>query len=137
MALQVGYHGSESAMTRKRDRDPSVPRLSPTHTVAHLTDEFIDEMNIPELPESIPSRLEEAVRRRVQALLYCLQEAKRQRYVGALEVRLVRDAHRAVLTAYELGLAEGEIFYARFRDLVEDLGYERTDIGFTRREPAE
>ena len=120
-------------MTRKRDRSsPSAQRLSPTNTVAHLTDEFIDEMNIPELPESIPTRLAEAVRRRVQALLYCLQEAKRQRYVGALEVRLVRDAHRAVLTAYELGLPDGEIFYAKFRGLVQDLGYERTEIGFTK-----
>ena len=125
-------------MTRKRDRsNPSTPRLSPTNTVAHLTDDFIKAMNIPELPESIPERLAEAVRRRVQALLFCLQEAKRKRYVGALEVRLVRDAHRAVLTAYELGLAEGEVFYARFRDLVEALGYERTDIGFTKQESAE
>jgi hypothetical protein len=124
-------------MTRKRDRDPSVPRLSPTHTVARLTDDLIEEMNIPELPDSIPTRLADAVRRRVQALLYCLQEAKRRRYVGALEVRLVRDAHRAVLTAYELGLPDGEIFYAKFRDLVQDLGYERTDIGFTRVEREE
>lgn len=119
-------------MTRRRDRDPSVPRLSPTNTVARLTDDLIEEMNIPELPDSIPTRLADAIRRRVQALLYCLQEAKRRRYVGALEVRLVRDAHRAVLTAYELGLPDGEIFYAKFRDLVQDLGYERTDIGFTR-----
>jgi hypothetical protein len=124
-------------MTRRRDPSKPKVRLSPTDTVAHLTDEFIEEMNIPELPETVPARLADAVRKRVQQLLYCLREAKKARYVGALEVRLVRDAHRAVLTAYELGLPEGEIFYAKFRDLVLDLGYQRTDIGFTKASPEE
>jgi hypothetical protein len=55
--------------------------------------------------------------------------------VGALELRLVRDAHRAVLTAYELGLADAEALYGDFRKLVEELGYERTEVGYRRKEP--
>jgi len=122
-------------MSRKKEESHPRARLSPTATVAHLTDQFIDAMNIPGLPENVPSRLADAVRKRVQALLFALKEAKQKRYVGALEVRLVRDAFRAVLTAYELGLPEGEIFYAKFRELVEALGYERTEIGFRKTEP--
>ncbi len=107
-------------------------RLSPTSTFAHLSDEFIDALSIPELPDNIPERLAEAVRRRVNALLYALKVAKKERYVPALEIRLVRDAHRAVLTAYELNMSDGEVFYASFRKLVEELGYERTDVGFSK-----
>jgi len=117
-------------MGRKRDRFEPKTRFSPTRTVAHLTDDFIEDMNIPGLPDGVPARLADAIRKRVQTLLFCLKEAKQRRYVGALEIRLVRDAHRAVLTAYELGLPEGEVFYASFRELVQKLGYERTDVGF-------
>jgi len=117
-------------MTRKKEESQTRARLSPTATVAHLTDQLVDAMNIPALPDNVPSRLADAIRRRVQSLLFALKEARQQRYVGALEVRLVRDAFRAVLTAYELHLPEGEIFYAKFRELVEALGYERTEIGF-------
>jgi hypothetical protein len=49
--------------------------------------------------------------------------------------RLVRDAYRAVLTAYELGLPDCETHYASFRQLVEELGYERVDVGFRKPEP--
>ena len=28
-------------------------------------------------------------------------------------------------------IPEGEVFYARFRELVKELGYERTDVGFS------
>jgi hypothetical protein len=118
-------------MAKRRDK-PTRERLSPTHTVAHLTDDLIEGLDIPKLPETIPDRLADAIRRRAQAYLFALKEAKQQQYVRVLEIRLVRDAHRAVLTAYELGLPEAEVFYAGFRRLVEDLGYERTDVGFRR-----
>lgn len=119
---------------RKERKDKTNPkqRMSPTHTVAHLSDDFIEEMRIPRLPEQIPERLADALRKRVQAFLFRLKAAKKEQYVPALEIRLVRDAHRAVLAAYELGLPEGEVFYAGFRRLVEDLDYERTDVGYTK-----
>lgn len=122
-------------MSKRRDRGAPKERLSPTHTVAHLTDDLVAQLNVPELPESIPERLQEAIRKRVNAFLFLLKEAQKERYVAALEIRLVRDAYRAVLTAYELGLPEGEVYYASFRRLVEELGYERTDVGFARRPP--
>jgi hypothetical protein len=117
-------------MSKRRDKPKE--RLSPTNTVAHLTDDLIEGLDIPKLPETIPDRLADAIRRRAQAYLYALKEAKQQQYVKVLEIRLIRDAHRAVLTAYELGLPEGEVFYAGFRRLVEELGYERTEVGFKR-----
>lgn len=117
-------------MSRKRNQDGPRPRRSPTRTVADASDVFAEDLDIPELPERIPDRLTEAVQRRVEALLYQLDRAGHERWLKPLEVRLVRDAHRAVLTAYELGLSEGEVYYARFRELVEALGYERTDVGF-------
>ena len=119
-------------MTKKRDRHSSKPRHSPTSTLTHISDDFIEGLNIPKLPEKIPERLEEAIRKRVNAYLYYLKEARRDRYVPALEVRLLRDAHRAVLTAYELGLPDGEVFYASFRAIAEELGYERTEVGYGR-----
>ncbi|MEW5852549.1 MAG: hypothetical protein AB2A00_27430 [Myxococcota bacterium] len=88
------------------------------------------DMNIPELPHQLPQRLVEAVVARVESLLFHLRQARTERYVRALEVRLVRDAHQAVLTAHELHLPDAEVSYAQFRKLVEELGYERTDIGF-------
>jgi hypothetical protein len=120
-----------STMTKKK-RDEPKQRLSPTRTFEHLSAEFVAELNLPELPDSIPDRLAEAVRRRVTAFLYWLKVAKKDQYASPLEIRLVRDAHRAVLTAYELGLTEAEVYYASFRKLVEALGYERTDVGFTK-----
>lgn len=119
-------------MSKKKDK-PKL-RLSPTDTVAHLTDDLIAGLDIPRLPESIPERLADAIRRRAEAYLYALKEARQQRYVGALEIRLLRDAHRAVLTAYELGLPDGAVYYAQFRSLVEQLGYERAEVGFKRRQ---
>jgi len=118
-------------MAKRRDdnTDPR-QRLSPTQTVSNASDGFVEDLNVPKLPDQIPARLADAIARRVNALLYRLREAEQERYVTALEVRLVRDAHRAVLTAYELGLADGEVFYASFRNLVEKLGYERTEVGY-------
>jgi hypothetical protein len=121
-------------MGKKRDRTEPRLRLSPTNTVANLTDDLMASFNIPRLPDKVPSRLSEAVLKRANSLLFLIKEAKREQYVGALEIRLVRDAHRAVLTAYELGLQEAEVLYARFRSLVEDLGYTRTDVGFTKQD---
>jgi hypothetical protein len=109
-------------------------RLSPTQTVSNLTDDLMEQMEIPPLPETVPQRLADAVQRRIAALLYQLREARRRAYVGPLEVRLVRDAYRAVLTAYELQLPESEVHYATFRQLVEDLGYERVEVGFRKKE---
>ncbi len=100
--------------------------------MSHVTDDLIAELGIPGLPESIPQRLEQAIQARVEAFLFHLREAAQKRYIRPLEVRLLRDAQRAVLTAIELGLHDGEIYYAKFRRLVEALGYEKTDVGFRR-----
>jgi len=102
--------------------------------VADISNDHMEGLNLPELPKQLPDRLVNALRTRVKALLYELEQAARTRYVPPLEIRLVRDAHRAVLTACELGISEGEVYYARFRELVEELGYERTDVGFDRSE---
>ncbi len=121
-------------MSRKRERHER-ERRSPTATVASASDDFIDELGIPGLPSNIPNRLEEAIRGRVEALLFQLKEAKREQFVHPLEIRLVRDAHRAVLAAVELGLKDGEVWYATFRTLVKELGYRRADTGFTKTTP--
>ncbi len=121
-------------MTKKRDISEPRARLSPTATLTHVSEEFIEGLRIPPLPETIPQRLLEAVERRVQSLLFHLKEAKQRRYVRALEIRLVREAQRAVLTAYELKLPDAEVHYAAFRQLVEELGYERVEVGFAKPE---
>ena len=122
-------------MSKKRDQSEPRQRLSPTATLAHLTDDLVEGLGIPGLPESVPQRLAEAIERRIAALLYQLREAKRRRYIRALEIRIVRDAYRAVLTAYELDLPDAETHYATFRRLVEELGYEPVEVGF--RKPPE
>jgi len=66
----------------------------------------------------------------VEALFYQLRSAKKEDYIRVLEVRLVRVAQRAVLTAYELGLNDREVLYATFRRLVLDLDYVPVDVGF-------
>jgi len=119
-------------MSRRRDRPEPRERRSPNATIAPHSNDFIEELNIPTLPEGIPQRLEEAVRARVDALLYELREAKKKSYVEILELRLVREAYYAVIVAYELKLPESEVYYATFRRLVEELGYERADVGFVR-----
>ena len=119
-------------MSKKRERSQPRERLSPVRTVANVTDEFVDSLNIPDLPPNIPDRLADGIKQRIEAFLYHLKESRKARYAPILELRLVRDAHRAVLTAYELALPEAEVFYARFRRLVEDLGYVRTEVGYTR-----
>ncbi len=96
-----------------------------------MSNDYISDLNLPELPGKIPDRLASALRSRIEALLYHLDQAKADRYIPPLEIRLVRDAHRAVLTACELGLSDGEVYYARFRELVKELGYERTEVGFS------
>ena len=118
-------------MSRRKDDSSPRPRRSPTQTVSDVSNAHMVELNLPSLPSRIPDRLATALRCRVEALLYELEQAKRARYIAPLEIRLVRDTHRAVLTACELGLSEGEVFYARFRDLVEAMGYERTEVGFS------
>ena len=121
-------------MGRKRSRDTK-ERRSPTDTVAHFTDDFMEELGIPGLPEGIPQRLEDALRVRIDAFLYHLREAKKTEYVRPIEMRLVRDAHRAVLTAYELKIPGAEVYYATFRKLVEELGYQRCEAGYRKVEP--
>ena len=71
------------------------------------------------------------------ALVFPENLAKNERYIKPLEVRLVRDALRAVLTAHELGLPDNEIIYAQFRHLVEELGYRSVDAGFVKAGPDE
>jgi hypothetical protein len=44
----------------------------------------------------------------------------------------VREAYRAVLAAYELNLPNCEVNYATFRQLVEQLGFEPVEVGFTK-----
>jgi hypothetical protein len=101
--------------------------------VANLTDDLIAEMHIPELPAQIPQRLEEAIVAKANSLLYHLREAKRHRYIQPLEVRLIRDTFRIVLTAYELNIPGSKVFYGEFKTLIADLGYERTDVGFIKK----
>ncbi len=120
-------------MARRDDSTERKPRRSPTQTVAHLTDDFVEGLHIPELPGQVPARLRKAIRERTSALLFRLEEAKKAQYHGPFEVRLVRDAHRAVLTSCELGLSEGEVDYARFRKLAEELGYESCEVGFRKK----
>jgi hypothetical protein len=121
-------------MTKRGDRTDPRARISPVATLTHISDDFVAELNIPPLPETIPQRLADAVIRRIQALLFHLREAKHRQYVRALEIRLVREAYRAVLTAYELNLPDCEVHYATFRALVEELGYERVEVGFAKPE---
>ena len=104
-------------MTKRGDRTDPKARISPVATLSHISDDFVAELNIPPLPESVPQRLADAVERRVQALLFHL-----------------REAYRAVLTAYELNLPDCEAHYATFRQLVEELGYERVEVGFAKPE---
>lgn len=117
----------------KRSSEPR-DRRSPTETVENYSDDFAAELDIPPLPDSLPNRLEEAIAARVEAFLYQLNQAQQRPYVRALEIRLIRDAHAAVLTAYELGLRDAGVWYAKFRETVEAMGYERTDVGFKKRD---
>jgi AraC-like DNA-binding protein len=120
-------------MGKKRDQPEPRERWSPIATVSNYADDFLAQLNIPGLPESIPQRLEEALRARIAAFLFHLREAKKEQYVRVLEVRLVREALSAVLAAYELGLTDASVLYASFRHAVEDLGYESVDAGFVKR----
>jgi hypothetical protein len=122
-------------MGRKRDRIEPRERRSPTATVSNYSDDFIAELGLPQLPDGIPQRLEQAVRQRAGALLFHLREARAKGYIKPLEVRLVREALGAVLTAHELHLADAEVLYASFRRLVEELGYASVDAGFVKDEP--
>ncbi len=114
----------------RRTRGESKSRFNPNETVMHLTDDFARDLNVPALPERIPDRLADALRKRVQAYLYHLQKARGGRYAPAMEIRLIRDAQRAVLTAFELNLSDGEVIYAEFRRAVEALGYQRCEAGY-------
>ena len=120
-------------MGKKRDRPEPRERRSPLARVVNVSEDFIRDLDIPALPENIPQRLEEAIRARVNALFFHLREAAKERYVKVLEVRLVREAFRAVLTAHELRLADSEVLYATFRRLVDELGYDSADVGFMKR----
>lgn len=119
-------------MSHKRDRSEPRARRSPTQTVGDYSDDFIAELGLPELPGNIPQRLEDALRARIKALFFRLHEAKSEKYVLAIEIRLVREAMQAVLTAHELGLSDSEALYATFRQLVQELGYESTQVGFAK-----
>ena len=121
-------------MGKKRKRSEPREQRSPVATVANASDDFIEDLSIPALPDGIPQRLEDAIRNRINALFFQLREAKTRRYAHMLEVRLVREAYQAVLTANELNMSESKILYAEFRRLVEDLGYESTHVGF-RKDP--
>ena len=120
-------------MTKKRGETEPRERWSPIATVSNYADDFLAQLNIPGLPDGIPQRLEEALRARINAFLYHLREAKKEHYIRVLEIRLVREALSAVLTAYELGLSDAPVLYASFRHAVQDLGYESVDAGWVKR----
>jgi len=88
------------------------------------------ELGIPELPRGLPQRLEHALTRRIEALLYRLEQSVGRRHLRPLEVRLARDAHRAVLAGHELGVKDSEVHYARLRAVLAELGYERCEVGY-------
>lgn len=119
-------------MGSKRERTEPRERRSPTETVGNYTDDFMEDLGLPTLPGKIPQRLEDGLRARIKALLFRLREARTERYVMTIEIRLVRETMQAVLTAHELGLSDSEALYAEFRHLVEDLGYESTQVGFAK-----
>ena len=120
-------------MSSKRDRPEPREKRSPTETVADYSDDFMEDLDLPTLPGSIPKRLEEALRARIKALFFRLREAKAEKYIKALEIRLVREGLKAVLTAHELGLADSDALYAKFRRLVKELGYVSTQVGFAKK----
>lgn len=121
-------------MSSKRQRNEPRERRSPTATVSNYTDDFIEDLGLPAIPGNPPKRLEEALRTRIKALFFRLREAKTEKYIKAIEIRLVRDTMQSVLTAHELGLSDSEALYAKFRRLVEDLGYVSTQVGFAKSE---
>jgi hypothetical protein len=119
-------------MNRKRDALEPRPRRSPMETVKDATDDLFAELRIPGLPENVPERLQDGLRTRIEALLFHLRECKRNRFVAALELRVVREAQSAVLTACELNIRDCRVYFATLRELLEELGYERTEAGFRR-----
>jgi hypothetical protein len=121
-----------NAMSSKRERNEPRERRSPTATVSNYTDDFMEDLGLPTLPGKIPKRLEEALRTRIKALFFRLREARKEKYIQPIEIRLVRDTMQAVLTAHELGLSDSEALYAKFRRLVEALGYVSTQVGFAK-----
>ena len=121
-------------MSSKRERPEPRMKRSPTATVSDYSDDFIEDLGLPSIPGGIPRRLEEALRSRIKALFFRLKEAKTEKYIKAIEIRLVREAFQAVLAAHELGLSDSEALYASFRRLVEDLGYESTQVGFAKKQ---
>ena len=66
-------------MGKKRDRSEPREQRHPMATVANVSDDFIDQFNLPTLPDSIPARLEEALRARIDALFFRLKEAKSEK----------------------------------------------------------
>jgi len=86
-------------MGSKRDRSESRERRSPNQTVSNYTDDFMEDLDLPTLPGNIPQRLADALHVRIKALLYQLREARTERYVQTIEIRLVRETLQAVLTA--------------------------------------
>jgi hypothetical protein len=121
-------------MSNKRPRTERQHR-SPTETLANVTDELMASFNVPAIAGNIPQRLQDDLTARVEALLFALREAKQRQHVRALEIRLVRDTMQAVLAANELELKDAEVWYAEFRRLVEELGFQRTEVGFTKPPP--
>jgi hypothetical protein len=103
--------------------------------VADVSDSFMEEFDLPELPRGLPRRLEEALSRRIEALLYRLERGTTRRYLPPLEVRLARDTQRAVLAAIELDLKDADVYYARFRELMMELDYDRCEVGYKRQDP--
>ncbi|MFC1754455.1 hypothetical protein ACFL96_13855 [Thermoproteota archaeon] len=119
-------------MGRKRDRKEA-ERLSPTETLDNVTDNFLEtELHIPEL-SSVPERLEQSIKSRTEQCLHYLKWMNSQDYATPYEVRLIVETRDMISTAKMLGINDADRYYAQFKNLVEDLGYERIDRGFKKK----
>ncbi|MBU0461661.1 MAG: hypothetical protein KJ574_03675 [Nanoarchaeota archaeon] len=116
----------------RRDRDETrepPPAVPPNATLDNITDNYIDSLDLPQLPK-IPDRLEDAVKKRGEACLYHLRHAVRQRMPRPYELRMAVCVRDVISTANELGMSEAKKWNGEFRQIMKDLGYERIDLGY-------
>ena len=116
----------------KRNRSEPRARLAPTQTVAHLTDDFIAELSLPQVGRASKG-IQRKLVERTFSLLHELEGLAESKYDLLHEVVLIEEAQRCVFAHYELDISESEIKYASFRKIVEGLGYERNAAGFTKK----
>ena len=85
----------------KRKRSIPRPRLAPTHTVANLTDGFIQSLEIPQIAR-IPSGLRNKLAERAMGLLNYLESTQQRRLDLELEVTLIDTVQKTIFACYEL-----------------------------------